>query len=163
MTQKLIDLTGKRFYRLLVMDRAPNPGGPAYWYCKCDCGKKIRAAGGNLRKGATKSCGCWYSETRTTASKTHGLTKTPEHVSWVSMRTRCNNPRTDHFKYWGGRGITICKRWDKFENFLEDMGLRPTPKHTLDRRNNEGNYCKSNCRWATVTEQNNNQRRRMTN
>jgi hypothetical protein len=87
----------------------------------------------------------------------HGMTGSREHRSWRLMRTRCNNSKRQHYKYYGGRGIKVCKRWMKFANFLTDMGRCP-PNHSLDRKNNDGNYCKSNCRWATRIEQRNNRR-----
>lgn len=85
------------------------------------------------------------------------MTKTATYVSWIQMRTRCNNSNYAEFKYYGGRGIKICKRWDKFENFLKDMGVRPCGK-TLDRKNTNANYTPNNCRWATYAEQCDNKR-----
>jgi len=84
--------------------------------------------------------------------------KTPEYFAWMGMKNRCLNPKAQGFRYWGGRGIKICDRWMVYENFLEDMGPRPTPKHSLDRINNNGDYEPSNCRWATIDEQNRNKR-----
>jgi len=91
---------------------------------------------------------------------THKLTKTPEHRSWMSLRNRCNNPNNDAYSDYGGRGIAVCTEWDSFETFLKDMGNRPTLQHSIDRRNNDKGYSKSNCRWATKQEQANNRRRR---
>lgn len=91
-------------------------------------------------------------------ARTHGLTRTPEHRIWINMRSRCTNPQDENYKNYGGRGIGVCVRWIKFENFLVDMGPRPTPRHSLDRKNNDKGYYKRNCRWATRREQQNNLR-----
>ena len=89
----------------------------------------------------------------------HGMTKTPEYDAWDGMKQRCFNPNHKRYSYYGARGITVCDRWkNSFENFLADMGSKPTPKHSIDRVNNDGNYCPDNCRWATKTEQENNKR-----
>lgn len=124
-----------------------------WWFCKCDCGNTKWVRGKHLDNGNKKvkvvSCGCAYSNPRT-----HGKSKTTEHRIWADMRKRCNNPNAVGYKYWGGKGIRVCKRWDKFENFLADMGLRPSPKHSIDRIDNTKNYSPSNCRWVTQEVQN---------
>lgn len=88
----------------------------------------------------------------------HGLHKTSEYVAWASMLQRCKNPKSSAFHYYGARGITVSERWNKFENFFADMGPKPTPQHTLERLDNNGNYCGSNCAWRTWPEQNRNNR-----
>ena len=82
----------------------------------------------------------------------------PEYGVWRNMRRRCNNPRDEHYKWWGARGIKVCERWNSYSNFYDDMGSRPTPKHRLDRTNNDGNYEPSNCQWVTETQQQRNRR-----
>lgn len=91
-------------------------------------------------------------------AKTHGMKKTKEWKTWSSMRERCLNTKHKHYHNYGGRGITICRRWDKFENFYEDMGVRPVGNYSLDRRDNSKGYTPSNCYWATKIEQGNNRR-----
>lgn len=154
--RKLIDLTGKKFTRLTVLSRAANNGKAIAWNCLCDCGSTKIAHGDNLKSGATKSCGCLQKELASRRSEvlltTHGLCGTPTYRTWKSMKQRCLNPKTPNYKNYGGRGIGICKRWLKFENFLADMGERPAGK-TIDRIDNDKNYCKENCKWATFKEQ----------
>lgn len=93
---------------------------------------------------------------KNTARTTHGMSYEPEYSAWASMLTRCNNPRRPQYQSYGGRGISVCERWSKFENFLADVGQRPSASHSLDRINNDGNYEPGNVRWATVEEQQNN-------
>lgn len=162
---RFIDLSGKRFSRWFILSGAGITGGSYYWLCQCDCGTIKKVQSTYLRNGESKSCGCLRNEDRWKTATTHGGTRNgiiiPEYRSWVAMKTRCYNKNNPAYKYYGGRGIEVCERWiNSFYNFLSDMGVRPSPTHSLDRfPNKNGNYGPSNCRWATKKEQARNTRK----
>lgn len=154
------DLRRRRFTRLKVLASAGSTwDGHAQWSCVCDCGNEITVRSKNLLSGNTKSCGCLKLEGNNFRHG-HALTysASPTYRSWQKMRSRCNNPRNNRWEEYGGRGISVCRRWDVFENFLADMGERPEGT-TLDRINVDGDYKPGNCRWATPKEQRENRRR----
>ena len=160
--RKVIDKTGQRFGRLVVIRvHEKSHSGHLQWQCMCDCGNETIATGTNLVSGNTSSCGCLREEKRFTTLLTHGHTsgrgRSRTYGCWRNMKTRVLNKEGKDYKYYGARGITICDRWMKFKNFLEDMGEAPEDL-TLERLDNDGNYCKENCRWATHTRQGRNRR-----
>ena len=161
--RKRIDLVGQKFGRLTVIKRMGNDKyRNSRWLCLCECGKEKIIRGSHLKSGDIKSCGCLQKEELIKRSTTHGhksegrVPKT--YMAWCNMIQRCTNSKHKHYQDYGGRGIKVCKRWIKFENFLEDMGI-PKKGLTLDRIDNSKGYCKSNCRWATRKEQQRNTRR----
>lgn len=126
--------------------------------CRCACGKTRIVIKQKLWNG-TKSCGCLSADNTRRRSITHGLSSTKTYKAWVQMRQRCENPNNPAYRYYGERGIRVCRRWQSFANFVKDMGVRPSPKLTIDRINNYDGYNLSNCRWATRKQQAKNQRR----
>jgi len=148
------NLLGQRFGKLTVIAYAGrNQFDHHLWLCRCDCGNEKTSTTSSLCAGRTIACGCY------SPHRTHGMSKTPEYKIWTAMVQRCTTVKHQAYKDYGGRGIKVCERWrHSFENFLDDMGKRPSPLYSLDRIDNDGNYEPGNCRWATQTEQTNNQR-----
>lgn len=156
---KLIDLTGMKFWRWTVVAPA-RKDGEVIWWCQCECGTEKFVSGPNLRSGKTKSCGCLQKEMARNQHRVHRMSGHPIYNSWGGMRDRCYNPNTKEWQHYGGRGIKVCKRWDEFKNFLADMFATWEPGLTLDRIDVNGNYEPSNCRWADYSTQNRNRRSR---
>jgi hypothetical protein len=156
------DITGGSYGRLSVL--APverDKHGKIKWLCRCDCGKEIVAAGSDITTGHTTSCGC--SRIGATAAPTHGMYGTTEYNTWRSMNSRCYNQNSPGYKYWGGRGITVCDEWrNSFSAFYSYMGARPEGM-SIERIDNAGNYEPGNVRWATAADQNRNKRAKSSN
>jgi hypothetical protein len=154
--RRLLDL-GQTFGRLTVLSEEDHDPERKYWRCRCACGVESVVRQDHLVSGRTQSCGCLVPDTTRIRSTTHGDTigahRAPEYKVWCAMLERCYKPENTGYKHYGARGIRVCDRWKSYENFLSDMGRRPSPKHTIDREHNDGNYEPSNCRWATYTQQ----------
>lgn len=165
-----MNLIGQRFGRLTVIDHGgwrtqPSGQKKRLWLCKCECGKTTIVTHSNLRSATgTRSCGCIWEEMSSAGSfhLAHGCSRvhswTPEYAAWAGMMQRCTNPKAKTYRHYGGRGITVCERWLNFENFLHDVGPKPSPVHSLGRVDNSNGYSPDNCRWETPVQQGRNKR-----
>jgi hypothetical protein len=153
-----LNLEGQQFGALKVLERASSVKGETKWICQCDCGNVLEIFGKALRRGFSTSCGCYRREVSAQRLRTHGLSHTPEFGAWERMRNRCRNPASPDYADYGARGINVSPEWDKFEQFYTDMGPRPSGRHSVGRKDNDGPYCASNCRWETPVQQANNKR-----
>lgn len=173
-----IDMTGQRFGRLVALSSEKRVGDTrAYWRCQCDCGNTSVVSGKYLRSGVSRSCGCLMAERaskwmkseafameRVKGNTSHGHKKrnqtSPEYSTWLAIKARCTNEKHKDYPKWGGRGIRVSPEWaHSFEQFLQDMGPRPTLKHQIDREDSNDDYRKGNCRWVTPFVQRSENRR----
>lgn len=158
-----VDLNGMVFGRLTVLSFAGHliegtkQRKRRLWCCQCECGKTVNVPTSNLTSGNSTSCGCMRFGGKP-GNPTHGQSRTFEHRVWKGMRQRCLNPLNAVYRDYGGRGIRICERWDSFENFLADMGPVPGPKHSIERKDPNGNYEPDNCVWLPKRRQSRNRR-----
>ncbi len=157
------DFIGKRFGRLVVTAVRREIPRVLWAITACDCGNPKDVRLHSLLRGHTRSCGCLRREITSARMSTHGnsrpLNRTSEYVIWTNMKQRCTNPDNPAFRNYGGRGITVSERWiHSFDNFLADMGKRPSDVHEIERRDNENGYCPDNCYWATPQQQARNKR-----
>lgn len=154
MTRVKIEMIGKKFNMLLVLKELGRCKNSRMLYlCKCDCGNKVKVYGVALRTSGTKSCGCLRK-----GNGTHLMRYTSEYNIWRHMKGRCLNPKNKRYPLYGGRGISVCDKWLKFEGFYEDMKDRPSPDHSIDRIDNSKGYSLANCRWANQSQQCRNKR-----
>ena len=156
-------LPGAQYGRLTVVKKAEplrSAKGHLYqrWECRCECGGTILAPDGDLRKGCYVSCGCWRLKAIGIRQLKHGesiKTKTTkEYRAWRGMLKRCYYPKYENYHNYGGRGVSVCVEWrNSFDTFLADMGRAPSPRHSIDRIDNEIGYCKTNCQWSLPDKQ----------
>jgi len=160
--KRFVDMTGKTYGHLTVVGFAGRVDAKIkhrIWYAKCTCGSVKTFYASNLTGGIAKSCGCMKGSLITKRKTRHGMAGTSENKYWSTMKARYNGSRPADFKNYAGRGSMVCSRWiESFDNFLEDMGHKPSPSHSIDRINNDGNYEPGNCRWATQSRQGRNTR-----
>jgi len=158
-----VDLADRKFGKLLVKGKWPlkDRHGHIQWECECECGNVVLALASNLNNGKKARCKeCWQETMKGNKRHyKHGYGGMSEYKSWQMMLYRCYNEKGKDYQDYGGRGIIVCDRWlESFENFLEDMGLKPGPKYSVERKDTNGNYSPENCKWATMTEQHHNKR-----
>lgn len=172
--KRFIDKTGEVHGRLTIiklLGKRASSNKP-YWLCRCECGNECEVSAANLVSEHTLSCGCLRTEIIIQTKTTHGRRHTKEYQAWCACKGRCYNPNVDRYAHYGGRGIQVCAGWrNDFQAFFEDLGCAPTPKHSIDRVNVNGNYscghcaeCKANgwvanVKWSTPSEQSNNMTR----
>lgn len=159
---RIQNITDETFGRLTAKEYMyTEKGKSSTWMCVCVCGKEVPVELSSLRNGNTQSCGCLRIERSRKKNTSHNMSDTSEYHAWDNMKRRCNNKNNPEYKNYGGRGIRVCDGWsESFENFIEDMGRKPSKRYSLDRIDNNKGYFKENCRWTDANTQAINQRDR---
>ena len=153
------DLSGQTFGYLMALRYHGGNGKKSLWLFRCACGAEVVRVAGEVKRGKTKSCGCYRDRVQRERATTHGMSRAPQYAVWRSMLARCGNPKHPAWGNYGGRGITVCERWSSFEQFWADMGPTYQRGLDIDRRDNDGGYNASNCRWVTRKINSRNKRR----
>lgn len=151
------DLTGKKFGRLTCLECVGTQNGKALWRCKCDCGNEVIVGAYNIKSGNTQSCGCYQRSQTSKACTTHNLSKHPLYKLWAGMKERCECPKNKRYDRYGGRGIKVCEEWHDFKVFHDWAIANGWVKGlSIERIDNDGDYCPTNCKWTSIAEQQSN-------
>ena len=152
-----IDLTGRRYAHLTVISQHGHIGDKISWLCRCDCGNEKVVSGSNLKTGNTTSCGCYHAEVAKDYHTTHGMSKTKLYTIWSSMRYRCENPKCQRYSSYGGKGVSVCAEWKRFNGFYSwAISARYEDGLSIERIDVDGNYEPSNCKWIPLIDQSQN-------
>jgi hypothetical protein len=150
---KIVDITGLTFGSWTVVGATDSASRQKRWLCRCVCGTQREVVGTSLRSGASTNCGCKRREHVGNINRSHGASRTAEYRVWKHMHARCSDPADKRYENYGGRGIRVCARWNRFDGFIADVGPRPSAAHSIERLSVDGDYEPANVIWATAPEQ----------